>query len=176
MPRLRGLSAGLLVDRGIGLVYGGGSVGLMGVIADTMLESGGEVIGVIPRTLWMREVGHSGLTELHIVETMHERKALMADLSDGFIAMPGGLGTLEELFEAWTWSQLGLHKKPCALLDVGGYFDHLVAFLDHAVADGFVNETNRRMLIVERDPASLVDRMETYTPSDVAKWIEKATS
>jgi hypothetical protein len=165
-----------LADRGIGLVYGGGSVGLLGAIADAMLERGGEVIGVIPRTLWEREVGHRGLTELHIVETMHERKAMMAELADAFVALPGGLGTLEELFEAWTWSQLGLHRKPCAILDASGYYDDLVSFLDKAVAAGFVDATYRAMLIVERDPAALFERLASYAPPSVSRWIDSRTS
>lgn len=165
-----------LVDRNIGLVYGGGSIGLMGAIADAVLEAGGEVIGVIPRTLWEREVGHRGLTDLRIVETMHERKAMMAELSDAFVALPGGLGTLEELFEAWTWSQLGLHGKPCALLDAGGYYDDLVSFLDSAVAAGFVDAKYRAMLIVEREPAALFERIASYAPPVVARWIDSSTS
>lgn len=165
-----------LAARNLGLVYGGGSIGLMGAIADAVLDAGGDVIGVIPRTLWEREVGHRGLTELHIVETMHERKAMMAELSDAFVALPGGLGTLEELFEAWTWSQLGLHRKPCAILDSGGYFDDLVTFLDKAVAAGFVDATYRAMLIVEREPAALFERLDRYTPPAVSRWIDKATS
>ncbi|MCM2315686.1 MAG: TIGR00730 family Rossman fold protein [Thermoanaerobaculia bacterium] len=165
-----------LVERNIGLVYGGGSIGLMGAIADAVLEAGGEVIGVIPRTLWEREVGHRGLTDLRIVETMHERKAMMAELSDAFVALPGGLGTLEELFEAWTWSQLGLHRKPCALLDAGGYYDDLVTFLDGAVAAGFVDAKNRAMLIVEREPAALFERIASYAPPVVSRWIDSSTS
>jgi uncharacterized protein (TIGR00730 family) len=164
-----------MVERRIGLVYGGGSIGLMGAIADAVLEAGGEVIGVIPRTLWEREVGHRGLTDLRIVETMHERKAMMAELSDAFVALPGGLGTLEELFEAWTWSQLGLHGKPCALLDAG-YYDDLVSFLDKAVAAGFVDARNRAMLIVERDPAALFERLASYAPPVVSRWIDKTTA
>ena len=165
-----------IAGRGIGLVYGGGSIGLMGAIADAVLEAGGEVIGVIPRTLWEREVGHRGLTELRIVETMHERKAMMAELADAFVALPGGLGTLEELFEAWTWSQLGLHRKPCAILDANGYYDDLVSFLDKAVAAGFVDATFRSMLIVEREPAALFERIAAYAPPTVSRWIDKATS
>jgi hypothetical protein len=164
-----------MADHGIGLVYGGGSIGLMGAIADTVLERGGEVIGVIPRTLWEREVGHRGLTDLRIVETMHERKAMMAELGDAFVALPGGLGTLEELFEAWTWSQLGLHRKPCAILDATGYYDDLVSFLDKSVAAGFVDATNRAMLIVERDPSSLFDRIASYAPPAVSRWIDSKT-
>jgi len=165
-----------MVDRGIGLVYGGGSIGLMGTIADAVLERGGEVIGVIPRTLWEREVGHRGLTDLRIVETMHERKAIMAELGDAFVALAGGLGTLEELFEAWTWSQLGLHRKPCAILDATGYYADLVSFLDKAVDAGFVGATNRAMLIVEQDPAALFERLASYAPPSVSRWIDAKTS
>jgi len=165
-----------LADRGIGLVYGGGSIGLMGTIADAVLERGGEVIGVIPRTLWEREVGHRGLADLRIVETMHERKALMAELGDAFVALPGGLGTLEELFEAWTWSQLGLHRKPCAILDATGYYDDLVSFLDKSVDAGFIGATNRAMLIVARDPAALFERIAEYAPPTVSRWIDSKTS
>jgi len=165
-----------MVARGIGLVYGGGSIGLMGTIADAVLEQGGEVIGVIPRTLWEREVGHRGLTDLRIVETMHERKAMMAENADAFVALPGGLGTLEELFEAWTWSQLGLHRKPCAILDATGYYDDLVSFLDKSVDAGFIGATNRAMLIVERDPAALFDRLASYAPPAVSQWIDSRTA
>ncbi len=165
-----------LVARSVALVYGGGSIGLMGALADAVLDAGGEVIGVIPRTLWEREVGHRGLTDLRIVETMHERKAMMAELGDAFVALPGGLGTFEELFEAWTWSQLGLHRKPCAILDPTGYYGNLVTFLDNAVAAGFVDATNRAMLIVEREIPALFRRIATYEPPTVPRWIDKATS
>src|SRR5919199_3791597 len=151
--------AEVLVRRGIGLVYGGGSVGLMGVLADAALAAGGEVTGVIPRALQAREVGHAALPDLRVVETMHERKALMAELADGFVALPGGLGTLEEFFEVWTWAQLGIHAKPCGVLNVGGYFDPLLAFLDHAVAEGFVRDAYRAMLLVAAEPAPLLDRL-----------------
>jgi uncharacterized protein (TIGR00730 family) len=149
-----------LVGRGYGLVYGGGKVGLMTVIADTVLELGGHVTGVIPNSLVSKEVAHRGLTDLRVVQSMHERKAVMAELSDGFIAMPGGIGTLEEFFEVLSWAQLGLHDKPCGLLNVGGYYDHLIRFLDHAVTDDFVKPKHRALLIVEKEPAKLLDHCE----------------
>lgn len=160
-----------IVKRDIGLVYGGASVGIMGEIADTVLDGGGEVIGVIPQTLVDKEVSHNGLTELKIVDSMHERKAIMADASDGFIALPGGLGTIEELFEVLTWSQFGFHKKPCALLNVKGYYDHLSLFMDYAVEEQFVKNIHREMLLVEDKPDKLLDIMATYSPPAVDKWI-----
>jgi hypothetical protein len=162
-----------LVARGLGLVYGGSSVGIMTVVADAVLERGGQVTGVIPEALVRKEIAHGGLTKLHVTSSMHERKTLMAELSDGFVALPGGIGTLEELFEAWTWAQLGLHGKPVGLLNVAGYFDGLVAFLDHAVREGFVREENRAMLVVSDDPAELLDRFESYRAPAVPKWIRK---
>jgi hypothetical protein len=150
----------LVAGRGIGLVYGGGNVGLMGVVAEAALGAGGEVIGVIPRAFVEKEVAHFGVSDLRIVGSMHERKALMADLSDAFVALPGGLGTLEELFETWTWAQLGLHAKPCGLLNVAGFFDPLVAFLDHAVRERFLKPPHRSLLIVEPAPGPLLDRLE----------------
>lgn len=159
----------LIAQRGLGLVYGGGEVGLMGVIANTALAAGGEVIGVIPEALMRMEVGHPRLTELHVVATMHDRKAMMAELSDGFIAMPGGIGTLEELFEIWTWGQLGIHPKPLGFLDVAGYYHTLHAFLDHMVAEGFVKDRHRAMTAVETDPAALLDRLAAYVPPNVVK-------
>jgi uncharacterized protein (TIGR00730 family) len=149
-----------LVERRYGLVYGGGNVGLMTVIADTVLEMRGHVIGVIPDSLVTREVAHSGLTELRVVQSMHERKAVMAQLSDGFIAMPGGIGTLEELFEVLSWAQLGLHDKPCGLLNAGGYYRPLSDFLDHAVAEDFLKPKHRALLIIEDQPEKLLDRIE----------------
>ncbi len=145
-----------LARAGIRLVYGGGNVGLMGRVADAVLAAGGEAVGVIPRFLMNREVGHHGLTELHVVETMHERKALMAKLSDAFAVLPGGIGTFEELFEVWTWRQLGLHPKPCGVLNVGGYYDRLTEFLDVAVTEGFLQPGHREALTVETDPATLL--------------------
>ena len=147
-----------LAKAGIGLVYGGAQVGLMGAVADAALAAGGDVIGVIPRHLVERELAHAGLTTLHEVGSMHERKAMMADLSDGFIALPGGVGTFEELFEVWTWGQLGHHQKPCALFNAAGYYDQLIAFLDHALTEGFMRQPYRDMLIVENQVDSLLDR------------------
>ncbi len=160
-----------LLGNEVGLVYGGASVGMMGEIANTVLAGGGEVIGVIPQALVDKEVSHGGLTELHVVESMHERKKLMADISDGFIALPGGLGTLEELFEVLTWSQLGFHKKPCALLNVKGYYDDLSRFLDHAVEEQFIKPIHHKMLLVEENPKELLKAMAAYQPPAVDKWI-----
>jgi uncharacterized protein (TIGR00730 family) len=167
----RGL-ARLFAERGVGLVYGGGRVGLMGVVADTVLEAGGEAIGVMPQALIEREIGHAGLSELHVVGSMHERKALMAELSDAFVAVPGGIGTLEELIEVYTWSQLGIHSKACGVLNVAGYYDHLAAFLDHAVEAGFLRPQHRAVLSVAADPAELLDLLAAYEPPAVSKWIE----
>jgi hypothetical protein len=161
----------LLAKEGITLVYGGGHVGLMGILADAALANGGKVIGVIPRALWDREVGHRNLTELHVVETMHERKAMMASLADAFVALPGGLGTLEEIFEVWTWAQLGIHDKPVGFLDVDGFYAPLLTFLDHGVGAGFVRAPHRAMAIVDGDGASLLQRMSEYQPPKVTKWI-----
>ncbi len=164
----------LLVQNGITLVYGGASVGLMGRLADTVLSEGGEAVGVIPRALVEREIAHLGLTELHVVDSMHERKALMADLSDAFVALPGGLGTLDELFEVYTWAQLGLHRKPCGLLNVEGYYQHLADFLDHAVGERFVRDEHRDMLIVEEDPATMLERLQGFDPATLTpKWIDR---
>jgi len=149
----------LLAERGIGLVYGGAGVGIMGVVADAALEAGGEVVGVIPRHLVSREVAHDALTDLHVVSDMHERKATMARLADGFIALPGGAGTLEELFEVWTWAQLGLHDKPLGLLDVAGFYEPLARMLDHMVEEGFLRPGYRDMVAFESDPATLIDRL-----------------
>jgi len=160
-----------LLLREIGLVYGGAHVGIMGEIANTVLKGKGEVIGIMPQSLVDREVSHTGLTELIIVDSMHERKAMMADLSQGFIALPGGLGTVEELFEVLIWAQMGFHKKPCGLLNASGYYDHLSSFLDHTVEEGFVKDVHRSMLIVEKNPATLLDRFATYEPPVVNKWI-----
>ena len=164
--------ARLLAERGIGLVYGGGRVGLMGVLADTALAAGGEVVGVMPQALVDREIAHSGLTELRVVASMHERKAMMAELSDAFVAVPGGIGTLEELIEVYTWSQLGIHAKACGVLNVAGYYDHLAAFLDHAVAAGFLRPAHRAVLTVAGEPAELLERLAAYVPPAVGKWIE----
>lgn len=163
-----------LAARDIELVYGGGCVGLMGVLADAALARGGRVIGVIPHTLMVREVGHRALTELHVVDSMHERKAMMAELSEGFIALPGGFGTLEEMFEILTWAQLGLHGHPCGLLNVEGYFDSLLAFLDHSVQEAFVRDAHRAMLLVDDSPQSLLDRFAAYRAPVVAKWLQRS--
>jgi hypothetical protein len=165
----------LLAQRGIGVVYGGSSVGLMAALADAMQDELGDVIGVIPRMLVEREVANKSLTDLRVVETMHERKALMAELADGFIALPGGVGTLEEFFETWTWAQLGMHEKPCGLLNVEGYYDGMLQFLDHAVAERFVRDVHRAMVIVESDPEKLLSRFESYEPPRVVKWINAGT-
>jgi uncharacterized protein (TIGR00730 family) len=164
--------AALMAERGLGLVYGGGKVGLMGVLADTILAHDGEAIGVMPQALIDREIGHTGLTELKVVHSMHERKALMADLSDGFVAVPGGIGTLEELIEVYTWSQLGIHDKGCGVLNVRGYYDALAAFLDHAVSEGFLRPQHRATLTVAEDPGELLDALANYTPPRVGKWLE----
>jgi uncharacterized protein (TIGR00730 family) len=162
-----------IATQGLGLVYGGASVGLMGIVADAALEAGGEVIGVIPESLWQKEIAHRGLTELRVVASMHERKAQMADLSDGFIALPGGIGTLEELFEVWTWSQLGLHAKPVALLNVADYYTPLIRFLDSAVAERFLRPEHRRVLLVDSDPATLLLRLATYDAPGAPRWIDR---
>ncbi|WP_445501068.1 LOG family protein [Microvirga sp. G4-2] len=161
-----------LARNGIGLVYGGASVGLMGAVADAVLGKGGHVIGVMPQALVDKEIAHAGLSDLRVVGSMHERKALMAELSDGFIALPGGLGTFEELFEVWTWAQLGYHKKPCALLNVSGFYDRLAHFLDDVVERGFVKPVHRAMLIVKDEPAALIDAIRSYEPPKVEKWIK----
>ena len=167
--------AQLLAGRGIGIVYGGASVGLMGLLADTAMDAGGEVVGVIPRALEAKEIARLGLTELHVVGSMHERKALMAELADGFVALPGGSGTLEELFEVFTWSQLGLHRKACALLNVAGYYDRLAEFLDHAVDERFMRPEHRAMLLCEDSPAAVLAAIERFEPPVVDKWIDRAS-
>ena len=158
-----------LVERGFGLVYGGGNVGLMNVIADAALELGGHVTGVIPDSLVSKEVAHRGLSDLRVVQSMHERKALMAELSNGFIAMPGGIGTMEELFEVLSWAQLGLHEKPCGLLNVAGYYNPLVEFLDRAVTQDFLKPKHRALLLVESEPAILLDRFDEMLAAPAAK-------
>ncbi len=165
----------LLASRGIGIVYGGSNVGLMQALADAMLDDLGDIIGVIPRMLVEREVANKALTDLRVVDSMHERKAIMAELADGFVALPGGIGTLEEFFEIWTWAQLGMHDKPCGLLNVAEYFDPLLEFLDRAVAEKFVREVHRKMVIVESDPKALLARFEAYKPPRVVKWINAGT-
>ena len=163
----------LLAQRGITLVYGGGHVGLMGEVADGALGSGGKVIGVIPRHLIDKEVEHRGLTELIEVSSMHERKMKMADLSDAFVALPGGIGTLEELFEAFTWTQLGLQTKPCALLNTSDFYSRLLSFLEYVVEQRFVKEENYRSLLVEQDGEALLDRIEAYQHVAVDKWLDR---
>jgi len=163
----------LLAHRKIGLVYGGGNIGLMGVLADSVLAAGGGAIGVIPESLMQKEVGHAGLTELRIVKSMHERKALMSDLSDGFIAMPGGFGTFEEFCEVVTWSQLGIQSKPCGLLNVEGYYDPLLELFDHAVREGFLRDENRGLVLEDRDAKRLLAKMAAFVPAAVEKWIWK---
>ncbi len=166
----------LLAARGVGLVYGGGRVGLMGAIADAALDAGGEVIGVIPERLATRELAHTGLTRLDVVASMHERKARMAELADAFVALPGGLGTLEETAEILTWSQLGLHAKACGLLDVEGYWRSLVGLLDHAVDERFLSPEHRAMLVVEREPEALLERLEAWRPPATPKWLDERST
>ena len=165
-----------LARRGIGLVYGGAKVGLMGAVADAALEAGGEVTGVIPRSLMEREVGHAGLTELRVVDSMHQRKQAMADLSDAFIAMPGGLGTLEELAEILTWGQLGLHRKPCGVLNIADYYAGLLGFLDHAVGERFLAPANRDLLLVGATPEDLLAAFDTWNPVVAEKWLDRAAT
>ena len=160
-----------IARRGMGLVYGGGHVGLMGIVADAAMAAGARATGVIPKALADLEVAHDGLSDLRIVGSMHERKAMMADLSDGFIALSGGIGTFEEMFEIWTWGQLGDHSKPVALLNIGGFYDKLIGFLDDVVAAGFLREVHRAMLMVDDNPAALIGRMRAFRPRTVAKWI-----
>jgi uncharacterized protein (TIGR00730 family) len=163
-----------LAERGLGVVYGGAHVGLMGVVADEALAAGAEVIGVIPQALVDREIAHTGLDDLRVVGSMHERKAQMAELADAFVALPGGLGTLEELFEVATWAQLGLHVKPCGLLNVLGYYDGLAGMLDHAVAERFLRPENRAIITVEADPGAMIDALAAWQPpARVDKWIDR---
>lgn len=164
----------MLAGRGIELVYGGGHVGLMGAVADAAMAAGGRVIGIIPQALWEKEVGHRELTELHIVASMHERKAMMADLSDGFLAMPGGFGTFEEFCEALTWAQLGIHGKPCGLLNVDGFYDPLLALFDQAVTEGFLKFENRALVIADSQPETLLHRMLSYSAPVVDKWMDRS--
>lgn len=162
-----------LVSRNIRLVYGGAGIGIMGMVADQVMKLGGQAIGVIPKALAHKEVAHKNLTELHVTQSMHERKMLMAELSDGFIALPGGIGTLEELFEIWTWAQLGFHNKPCGLLNVEGYYDSLIGFLDHVLAEQFVKKEHHAILIVETNPDALLDHYINYQPPAVRHWVGK---
>ena len=166
--------ARLLVASGVRVVYGGASLGLMGILADTAMEAGGEVIGIMPQALIDREIGHRGLTDLRVVGSMHERKALMAELGDAFIALPGGIGTLEELIEVYTWSQLGMHRKPIGVLNVNGYYDGLAAFLDDAVQERFLPAQHREVLIFEPDPEALLGRMAGAKPPTAEKWLTEA--
>jgi uncharacterized protein (TIGR00730 family) len=162
-----------MATRGLGAIYGGGHIGLMGILADSVLESGGSVIGVIPQALVDKELAHPRLSELHIVTTMHQRKALMADLADGFAALPGAFGTADELFEILTWAQLGFHARPIGLLNVAGYFDPLRAWLDHTVREGFLRPTHRQLLLEAEEPERLLELLESYQPAaETPKWIE----
>jgi uncharacterized protein (TIGR00730 family) len=163
-----------LAEANVRLIFGGGHVGLMGVLSNAALEAGGEVIGVIPGFLVERELAHSGLNDLRIVDSMHERKALMSELSDGFITLPGGTGTLEEFFEILTWAQLGEHEKPCGLLNVAGYYDPLLAVFDHMLHKGFLSQSNRALLLVESEPAKLLQRLDHYRPPETVKWIDRS--
>ena len=162
-----------LCERNIGLVYGGSAVGVMGTIADAVLAAGGEATGVIPKALAVKEVAHDNLSELHVVASMHERKAMMADLADGFIALPGGWGTLEEIFEILTWAQLGFHDKPCGLLNIEGYYDGLFDFLENSFEQQFVNELYRPMLMKAHEPLALLDQFATYRAPKVRKWMKE---
>jgi uncharacterized protein (TIGR00730 family) len=166
----------LLARKGVGLVYGGSKIGLMGALADAALATGGEVIGVIPQALVDKEVAHRGLTDLRVVASMHERKALMADLSDAFLALPGGYGTLEEFLEAVTWSQLGIHRKPCGVLNVAGYFDALLAFFDKAAEERFFRPENRALVLSDCSPEALIDHLLGYKVPLVGKWLGRAES
>jgi uncharacterized protein (TIGR00730 family) len=161
----------LLARKGITLVYGGGNVGLMGVLADAALAAGGEVIGVIPSVLADREIAHAGLSDLRIVDSMHTRKAMMAELADAFVALPGGVGTFEEFFEAVTWTQLGLHRKACGLLDVDRFYTPLIDFIDRAVIEGFIKPIHRRAVVIDPDPEALLEKLATTEVPDVPKWI-----
>lgn len=162
-----------LAKRGLGLVYGGGAVGLMGIVADAALARGAQVIGVIPEKLMLKEIAHMGVTEMCVTKTMHERKALMTDLADGFIALPGGIGTFDELFETWTWGQLGYHRKPFGLLNVADYYTPLVTFLDHVTDQGFMRAEHRAALMVETYVETLLDRFATFTPPELPKWLAR---
>lgn len=165
-----------MTARGIGLVYGGSSYGIMGALADEVLRAGGTAVGVIPASLVSRERAHRGLTELVVTASMHERKAVMAERADGFVALPGGIGTMEELFEIWTWAQLGIHHKPCGLLNAAGYYDRLVEFLDVAAAEGFMHVAQRQMLIVANDGEGLLDALECYEPPRIEQSIPAAAT
>ena len=165
-----------LIENDIGLIYGGASVGTMGALANSVLENGGEVIGIMPQSLVDKEVAHAGLSELKVVTSMHERKALMCDLADGFIAMPGGFGTLDEMFEMLTWAQLGYHYKPIGLLNINQYFDHLNLFIKHAVEEQFIKSVHQDMLLMSEDPSELILQLRKYTPSKVDKWVNRESN
>lgn len=160
-----------LANRNKALIYGGAQVGCMGALANASLHNGGQVVGVIPQKLKDVEIAHEQLTELHVVHTMHDRKSKMADLADGFIALPGGAGTLEEWFEVFTWAQLGYHAKPCGLLNVNNFFDPLIAMIDHTIKEGFMNENYREMILISSDPNELLEKMDSYRPSHAVKWV-----
>ena len=162
--------ARLLAERGIGIVYGGALNGLMGIVADAALAAGGEVIGVLPHSMAAREIGHTGLTQLHLVETMHERKTMMANLSDGFVALPGGMGTFEEFCEVVSWAQVGLHHKPCGILNVAGFYDGFLTFLDHAVAEGFLRTESRALVLTANTPEALLEQFVRYRPPTTDRW------
>jgi uncharacterized protein (TIGR00730 family) len=164
--------ARLFVEQNIRLIYGGGNVGLMGIIADEVMRAGGEVVGIIPDSLDKKEVGHRAITELRVVGSMHERKAQMAELADGFIAMPGGIGTFEEFFEILTWAQLGFHEKPCAVLNIAGYYDGLLALCDNAVSEGFLRPAHRQLILEDSNPESLLEKMRNLKPLPLEKWIK----
>jgi uncharacterized protein (TIGR00730 family) len=164
----------MLAEANVRLVFGGGHVGLMGVVSNAALEAGGDVVGVIPKFLVERELAHEGLTDLRIVGSMHERKAMMSDLSEGFIALPGGTGTLEEFFEVLTWAQLGEHQKPCGLLNVAGYFDPLLTVFDQMVAKGFLSPSNRDLVLVDSDTYGLLQKLDHYQPPETVKWIDRS--
>ena len=165
--------ARLFVSENIRLVYGGGNVGLMGIIADEVMNAGGEVVGIIPESLDKQEVGHRGITELRVVGSMHERKALMAEMADGFIAMPGGIGTFEEFFEILTWAQLGFHEKPCAILNIAGYYNGLLALCDNAVAEGFLHPAHRALILEDSNPEILLEKMRNLKPLRLEKWLDR---
>lgn len=165
--------ARLFVEKNIRLIYGGGNIGLMGIIADEVMSLGGEVVGIIPKSLDDKEVGHRQITELKIVGSMHERKAAMAEIADGFIAMPGGIGTFEEFFEILTWAQLGFHDKPCGILNVANYYDGLLALCDNAVREGFLRPVHRELILSDADGKSLIEKMESFRPQNLEKWIDE---
>ncbi len=163
----------ILAQSGIELIYGGGNVGIMGEIANSVLNNGGRATGVIPKTLVDKELAHRNLTALRVVTTMHERKALMSELSDAFIALPGGIGTLEEFFEVLTWAQLGFQKKPCALLNTAGYYDHLISFIDKMVEDRFLDEGHRGLMMIEKDPVKIIEKINNFKPVNTEKWLNE---